>query len=257
MSTMALVRGQFGFDLRTVLRNPAALFFSIALPVILLVSFMAVYGEGTLEGRNVTTAGYLTPALAAMGVISLTTVNLSITLAVLRENGVLKRLRVTPLRPAAFMTSRILATVGVAGALVVALLAIGVAAYGLEVPLDTLPGLIVTLAVGAAAFSALGVALTALIPNDDAAAPIANAVTLPLFFVSGLFFPIDDAPGWMQTLAEVFPVHHFAEALIAALDAETAAPGIAVGHLAVVAAWGLAGFVLATRTFRWEPRRGR
>jgi len=257
MSTLTLVRSQLGFDLRTVVRNPAALFFSIALPIILLVSFMAVYGNGQLEGRSVTSAGYLTPALAAMGVISLTTVNLSITLAVLRENGVLKRLRVTPLSPAAFMASRILATIGVAAALVVALLGIGAAAYGLEVPLDTIPGLVVTLVIGAAAFSALGVALTALIPNDDAAAPIANAVTLPLFFVSGLFFPIDDAPGWMRTLADVFPVHHFAEALIRSLDPAVAAPGVSAGHLAVVAAWGLAGFAVAARTFRWEPRRGR
>ena len=110
---------------------------------------------------------------------------------------------------------------------------------------------LVMLVVGAASFSALGFAVTALIPNAEASAAIVNASILPLLFLSGIFIPLgDNSPSWILWIARVFPVRHFAN-------------GMQAGFLGtrydwtdvlIVGAWGLAGLVLAIRYFRWEPR---
>ena len=105
-------------------------------------------------------------------------------------------------------------------------------------------------------FCCLGVALTAAIPSEDAAAPIANVALLPLYFLSGVFIPETEIPDGVLEVADLFPIRHFFEAFFAACDPATAGAGFEWGNLAVVAAWGVAGFALAVRFFRWTPRRG-
>jgi ABC-2 type transport system permease protein len=129
-------------------------------------------------------------------------------------------------------------------------------AYQVEIPWDRLPAVLVTLAIGAAAFCCLGVALTAAIPSEDAAAPIANVALLPLYFLSGVFIPESEIPSGVLQVADLFPVRHFFEAFYAAYSPTTVGAGFEWGHLAVVAAWGALGLALAIRYFRWTPRRG-
>jgi ABC-2 type transport system permease protein len=246
---------QMGFDLKAYLRNPPAVFFGVMLPVLFLLIFATIFGNETIESRGgIKTTTYYVPGLVALGIISTTFVNLTITLVFLRENRVLKRLRGTPLRPWVFLAGRVSVAVGMSIALTVVLVAIGWLVYGVEVPGSTLPGVVLSLAVGGAAFCCLGAAFSTAIPNEDAAVAIVNAVILPLYFISGVFFPTDEAPQWLNDVAAVFPVKHLAEALLEAFDPATSAPGIAWGHLAIVAAWGVAALLVATRTFRWTPR---
>lgn len=108
---------------------------------------------------------------------------------------------------------------------------------------------------GAAAFSALGIALTAAVKTESAAPAVANAVSLPLFFISGIFVPAENIPGWLLSIADVFPLKPLADALFTAFDPATAGFGVAVTDLVVVAAWGLAATLLGARTFRWVPQR--
>ncbi len=107
---------------------------------------------------------------------------------------------------------------------------------------------------GSAAFCCLGFAVSSLIPNEDAAPAVINAIVLPLYFISGVFFPTDDAPAWLNNLASVFPIKHLAEALLNAFEPSTTGAGIEWVDLAVVAAWGLAGLVVAALSFRWTPK---
>ena len=81
-----------------------------------------------------------------------------------------------------------------------------------RVPWDRLPAILVDLVVGAASFCCLGIALTAPIPSQDAAAPIVNAMLLPLYFLSGVFIPDDQLPNGVLHFADVFPIRHFFEA---------------------------------------------
>ena len=124
--------------------------------------------------------------------------------------------------------------------------------YSAEVPTGvSLLQFLVMLVVGAASFCALGFAITTVIPNSDAAAPIVNATILPLLFLSGVFIPIgDNAPAWISWVARIFPVKHFAD-------------GIQAGFLGtvfhwsdvlVVALWGLGALLVTLRYFSWEPR---
>jgi ABC-2 type transport system permease protein len=113
---------------------------------------------------------------------------------------------------------------------------------------------VLALVVGAAAFCCLGIALTAAIPSQDAAAPIVNALLLPLYFLSGVFIPDDQLPSGVIHFADAFPVRHFFEAFFDAYV--SGGSTVSWDDLAVVAIWGAAGALLAVRYFRWAPRSG-
>lgn len=168
----------------------------------------------------------------------------------------LKRLRATPLPTWAFIAGKVLTAVMVEALLVVVLVGLGRIVYGVPVPGATLPGAMLALAVGTFTFCALGFALAALIPSEAAAPPIANALVLPLYFVSGVFIPSELLPDGLQLVGDLFPIAHLFEALVTAFVGDDA-PGIAVGHLAVVLAWGLGGLAVALAGFRWSPRSRR
>ena len=138
--------------------------------------------------------------------------------------------------------------------MVVLVTTIGALLWDVEVPWSRIPAILVTLIVGAAAFCSLGVALSAAIPSEDSAPPISNFTVLPLYFLSGIFIPETEIPDGVLHVADVFPVRHFFLAFFEGFDPNTAGAGFEWGHLAVVAAWGALGFLLALRYFRWTPR---
>jgi len=255
VSTAKLAARQVRYATISYLRNPPAVFFGLLMPVLFLVIFATVFGNDTVDSRGgISQSTYYVPGLIALGIVSTTFVNLALGLVVLRENRVLKRLRGTPLPAPAFLAGRVATAVGMAVALTVVLLVIGRVAYGVELPGGTAPGVVLSLVVGAASFCSLGVAFSTLVPNEDAGPAVVNAAVLPLYFISGVFFPTDEAPGWLNGVASVFPVKHLAEALLEAFEPTSAAPGIAWGHLGIVALWGVAGALAAVFTFRWTPK---
>jgi ABC-2 type transport system permease protein len=251
----ALVWHQFRYDQKAFWRDPASVFFTVMLPVIFLFIFATIFGNDTIDelgGVKVTT--YYVPAIISLAVISATFVSPAMSLVEDRENGVLKRVRGTPLPSAVFIAGRVGNAIVVSLVMVVVVTILGRLVYGVEVPTETIPGVVVTLVVGAASFACLGFAMTAIIPSQDAAPAITNAIALPLYFISGIFIPENEIPDGVLSVADVFPVRHFFEAFFAAFDPATTGVGIEWGELAIVAAWGLAGLLLAIRFFRWAPR---
>ena len=111
-----------------------------------------------------------------------------------------------------------------------------------------------TVVVGAATFSALGLAVTSVIPNADAAPAVVNATILPLLFLSGIFIPLPPHTTWYVALAKVFPVYHFAHAMLSAFFLPVG-NGFQGTDLLIMGAWGVAGLVAAALFFSWEPRR--
>ena len=257
MSGFALTLHQFRFDQKTFWRNPASVFFTVLLPVIFLLIFATIFGNDHIEELGgVKTTTYYVPAIITLAVVSATMQSLAISLTVDRENGLLKRARGTPLPSRVFIAGRIGNSIIVSVLMLIVLTVLGRILYGVEIPWDRLPAVLVTLAVGAATFSCLGIALTAAIPSADAAAPITNVAVLPLYFLSGVFIPESEIPSGVLHVADAFPIRHFFEAFFAAWNPQTAGAGFEWGQLAVVAAWGVAGLVLAIRFFRWTPRGG-
>lgn len=257
MSELRLALRQVRYENKAFWRNPPAAFFTFAFPLILLFLFNLLFGDRPIElgGRRATASDFYVPAIAALSIVSACFTNIAMGVAIARDQGILKRVRGTPLPPWAFLFGRVAHAVGVAALLVVIVTAAGALLYGTRVPTGTLPALVLTVAVGAACLCALGLAMTAAIPTAEAAPAIVNAVILPLLFVSDVFIRLDDAPGWVVALGDVFPVKHLSVALQAAYDPFGSGAGLEPVALAVMAAWGLAGILLAVRFFSWEPRR--
>ena len=256
MSTVRLVWHQYRYDQRTFWREPASVFFTVALPLIFLFIFVSIFGNEPIAagGREIRGSTYYVPGILALAIVSATTVNLAITMTTLRERGTLKRVRSTPLPPWVFMAGRVFTALVVSVLMVVLVTLIGRLVYGVTVPTHTFPGLVVTVVVGTAACCCLGFAMTAIIPSENAAPAVTNAVILPLYFFSGIFIPNDDIPRGMQLVGDVFPVKHLFQALLTAFNPLTEGSGIEGTHLLVLAGWGAVGLLVATRTFRWSPR---
>jgi ABC-2 type transport system permease protein len=257
VSDLELMLRQLRFTNKAFWRNPAAAFFTFAFPLIFLVIFTAVIGGGQsrVQGVSVDEHRYFLVAMMSFAVITACFTNLAMAVTAQREQGILKRIRGTPMPASAYLASRVVFSTLVALLLIVIAGAFGFAVYGTTPPAGAgLGEFVATIVVGATAFSALALAITAAVPNEDAAPAVVNGLVFPLLFLSGIFFPItDEAPAWISAVGGIFPFKHFADAMRAAFFG---APfRFNWVDVAVVAAWGIAGLLVAVRFFSWEPRR--
>jgi ABC-2 type transport system permease protein len=247
----------FGYDLRAFLRNRQWQFFTLALPVLFLVIFASVFGGSgkttQVPGGRIAASVYYVPGIIALGVIAACFGNLVASVTAQRERGVLKRRRATPVPAAAVIAGRVLIAVVIAVVMAVVLLGIGWAAYGAHIPGHTALALAATVVTGTASFCCLGYALTSVIRNEDAALPTTTAITLPLYFISGVFVAVSVLPHWLADVGEIFPVRHLANALLIAYNPHTTGLGFAGRDLLIVAGWGAAGLLIAVRKFSWLP----
>jgi ABC-2 type transport system permease protein len=250
---LALIAHQARYDLLGILRDRQARFFTMMLPLIFLVIFVGIFGNNRVGPEHVKASTYYVPGLTAMAVIAGSFVNLVISVTAQREAGVLKRRRATPVPAWVIIAGRAVTAIAVSAAVSVVLLAVGRAAYGVHLPSSTLPAVAVTIVAGSAAFCVLGYALTTAIGSADAAQPTTQAVMLPLYFISGVFIPNPNLPGWLQDVARVFPVQHLAAALHHAFDPSVHGAGFVWGDLGMLAAWAAVGLAVALRRFAWAP----
>lgn len=256
MNALRLTAVQLRYFNKAFWRNPTAAFFTFAFPLMFLVIFTALLGHYTVQigSRSVNTSTYYVASMACFAVITACFNNIAMSVTFQREDGVLKRVNGTPLPAASFIGARILHAMLIAVVLVAITAGFGRAAYGADIPTGiSLLRFIVALLVGAAAFCALGFAVTAAIPNSDAGAPVVNAIILPVEFLSGIFIAFSNStPAWILWIARVFPVRHFA----LSMQAGFLGTAFSWGDVLVVAAWGVGGLLLAIRFFSWEPRQG-
>jgi ABC-2 type transport system permease protein len=249
---------QVVYENRTFWRNPPAVFFTVALPLMFLVIFNLLFGDDQIDRGfvgEVSGSTFYVPGIAALAVISACYTNIAMMVSIARDNGLLKRTRGTPLPSWAFLFGKIVHATFVALLLVAIVVAVGAIFYDVDIPTNTMPAFIVTLTIGAAAFCALGLAMTGLISNSDAAPAVVNGSILPLLFISAIFIPMQNAPDWLQTLGSVFPVKPFSEAMGTAFNPYETGAGFEWGSLAVIAVWGVLGVLVAMRYFTWEPRK--
>jgi ABC-2 type transport system permease protein len=257
MNAFALALRQVRYENTAFWRNPVAAFFTIVFPLMFLVIFNLVFGNiGTdSSGETVNVANFFVPGIVVFGVVSACYNNVAVGISFSRDGGLLKRLRGTPLPAWSYLCGRIIHAVLLAVFLVVIVTGAGALFYDVDIPTNTLPAFVVALAVGAATFCALGLAITSVIPNADASPAIVNASILPLLFISDVFIPLDEAPSWLTTFADLFPVRHFAQALHTSFDPLQTGAGFEWVHLLVMAGWLVVGLLIGVRFFRWAPRR--
>jgi len=255
MRDFVLALRQVRYQNKEFWRNPTVAFFTFLLPLIFLVILNALLGndETTIRGRPAQGSDFYVPAMITLSIINACYTGIVMVIAIARDAGQLKRVRGTPLPGWAYLFGRIVHMTLVALLLVVIIVAFGAVFYDVEVPGQTMPALVLTIIIGAAAFSALGLALASITPNAEAAPAVANATILPILFISDVFVRLDDPPAWLDTLGDIFPVKHLSEACQAAFN-PAGGSGFEWLDLAVVAVWGLAGTLLAVRFFSWYPR---
>lgn len=248
-----MLAAQVRADFTAFRRAPSALFFTVGLPVIFLVLFEAIFGDQMVPGAagQVSLATLQVPGFMVMGVVSASFVSLCITMVNRREAGVFKRVRGTPAPAWVLIIGQVVTTLIIGVLMVVAMLLIGRFAYDVRVDIALVPWLVIGVVVGAVAFSCLGMALAAFVPSMESAAPIANLIVLPLYFISGVFVPVSELPSWLATVASWLPIRPFVEMLSYPYEPGAVVPWAALG---VVAIWGAAGLVIASRFFRWTPR---
>jgi ABC-type multidrug transport system permease subunit len=251
--TGAMIWQQLRHANRGFWRSPIAAFFTIVFPLLFLVLLGALIGNQTIGDTGVRVAQFLTPAIAAFAATTASFTSLAIGLVIEREEGILKRVRGTPVSPWMFMAARIGSSVWIALVSVALMLTVGVLFFGVQLIGRTAPAALLTLLVGIGCFAALGLAVVALSPSQSATQAITNAVILPLAFVSDIFTQ-GDLPAWLETVGWVFPLKHFANALGDTFNPFETGSQFGWDHLAVMAAWGLAGALVALWRFRWEPR---
>lgn len=193
----------------------------------------------------------LVPGILAFGVIVTVYANLAATIAQLRSDGVLKRVRATPLSPGVYLGGHLLSALATSLSIAVATVGLGWVVFGSAPRGDRALVLVLAATIGIVCFAALGLAVSAAIPSADSAGPITNGTYLPLALISGVFSGPQKLPPWLDRVAGAFPIKALADALRAAYDPAAGQP---LAALAVLCVWTAAGILLAQRCFRWQPR---
>jgi ABC-2 type transport system permease protein len=232
---------QARYDLLAFLRNRQARFSTLILPPMVLFIFQSGFSGGGSDR----VAG-----IAALGAFVACFANLVVSITAQRETGVLKRRHATPFPAWVFILGRSLTAIAAALASMTAVYVLGRAAYGTPLPAAALPAVALTAIVGSIAFASLAYAVATAIRSTDAAQPLVQAISLPLYVVSGVFVPAGDLPAGLHDLGTLFPLARLVHGL---RHAALHGGAIAWGDLAVMAAWTAAGLAVALRRFRWAP----
>ncbi len=239
---------QYRLERKMFWRNPSAAFFNFLLPLLFLA------GAGAALSSNQHQLNRLVPMIAGMSVMSTTFTALAYNIVFLRERGVLKRIRGTPL-PTGSYFGGVAANAVTNTALQIAIITVaGRVLFGIGWPAHW-GELIVFVVVGVVCFAALGVAFAHVIPNFESTAAYVNAVFLPVVFVSFYAFDTKKAPAFVKSVAEVLPLKHLIEGLSGAMVSRSSL-GHNLSGLAVIVLWGVLGLWIAVRGFSWEQQRG-
>ena len=245
--TLILTWRQYRLERRMFWRNPSAAFFNFLLPLLFLA------GGGAVLHGNQPKENLLIPAIAGMSVMSTTFTALAYNIVFLRERGVLKRIRGTPLPTFSYFGGVALNAVTNTALQIALIVLAGKAFFGIHWPSDW-GELVLFVVTGVVCFAALGVAFAHVIPNFESTAAYVNAVFLPVVFLSFYVFDSASAPEFLRHIAEALPLKPLIDGLHAALVTGSGLSGH-LDALAVIALWGAFGLYFAVRGFSWEGSR--
>lgn len=243
-------------ELKILFRNRMELFFTLAFPILLLVLLGSILGE-FLSPQAMQ---LLVTGIVASGVFTVAFYSLTQRIGAERDDGTLHRLGATPFPKASYFVGKTIYVVlaGIIGT--TTLIVMAVLLFDLDLP-GTAAGWLTlawALPLSMLAFTLLGIAFSSIVTARNGPV-VVLPVYLLLQFISGVFFPFGDLPGWLQTIASVFPLRWAVQGVQAAFLPQSAAPDgdWALGTAALVlGGWILAGLVLSLLTFRWTRTKG-
>lgn len=248
---MRLFWHQIRWEQRVFWRSREAAVFVFLFPLLLFTLLTAVY-TGRIYGRPASWA--LLAGMLGYGAANTAFAGLALLVVARREMGILKRIRATPLPAATYLVAVLASIMAVYTLQSLALFVLGRLLKSTPWP-DHLLSLVLALALGAAAFAGLGLAITGFIRSLEGSSAVVNVIVLPMAFLSGSFGPTRHYPPFLRAIGDVFPLKHLLD-LVNAIYLHGQQLWDKPAAVAVLAGWGAVGMVIALRTFRWEPREG-
>lgn len=208
--------------------------------------------EQSVSATSVSFIDFLVPGIIAMSLMNSGVIGLSTAFVSYRERGILRRIKVTPFPLGSFILARVVSQVLVAVAQSIILAGMAMLIFGLEVR-GNLALILFVILLGALAFLAIGFAISGIARNTETAASYANLVTFPMLFLSGVFFPIDNAPEWLKPITRVLPLSYLVDALREPMTRGRGLDTIWV-DVVVLAGTFVVAMAFAIRFFRWDAR---
>jgi ABC-2 type transport system permease protein len=251
MNDLLVAVEQVRYEQKAYWRNPMAAVFTLAFPLVFLLVVGTTAGASRVPGTTLRYDQYTVVAMLTFGLIAACYTNLAMSICLRRDSGMLKRMRGTPISIGSYLGGIIGSTLINVAVLAVLVVGIGMGFYHLHFPYHP-AAVVATLVVGIVTFGAVGLAVTVIVPNADAAPAVINGIYLPVVFISGVFYPLSDG-SVLSKIASYFPVRHMIEALVSAFEGGPGS-GLRAGDLAVMLVWAAAALVFAARRFRWEPK---
>jgi ABC-2 type transport system permease protein len=261
-STFGIGASRGGVEVKQFFRQKEQVIFTFTFPAIILLLLGSIF-DGTYPD-GVTAGQLFAASMIAAGIVATSFLNLGISVALDREDGTLKRLRGTPMPAAAYFLGKMVLVAVASLAEVVLLLVVGMALFGLELPTGFTPWFTFAwvLLLSIIACSLLGIAISSVAKSAQSAAAVSNVPYIALLFMSGVYIPISQIPGWMSTIGGLFPIKWAAQGfrsvfLPDSMMTQEAAGSWELGKTALVlGAWCVLGLVLCLMTFRWTNKRG-
>jgi ABC-2 type transport system permease protein len=251
---MNVVLHQLRAEQRLYWRSHELAFFTFLFPVVIFILLGSVYGNDVIKSEGVKGSSYLLAGILGYGVASTAFAGLAIVLVIRRENGILKRLRGTPLPARSYVAAFLASTIIVFAIEAATLIVLAKVLFDVPFPERWL-SVVLSLLLGALAFAAMGVALTTFIRSAEGSSAVVNAIYLPVAFLAGSFWSPHAYPHFLEVIAELLPLTYFIR-----LMKDVLLHGEQIwtdwADVAVIAAWGIAGLLVAVHRFRWEPREG-
>jgi ABC-2 type transport system permease protein len=248
---MRLYRRQLKWEQLLFWRSRESAVFVFLFPLLLFTLLTAVY-NGRIYGRPASWA--LLAGMLGYGAATTAFAGLALIIVARRELGILKRIRSTPLPPATYLVAVLTSIMVVFALQAVSLFVLGRVLKSTPWP-QNLFSLVLSLALGAAVFAALGLALTGFIRSLEGSSAIVNVIVLPMAFLSGSFGPTRHYPQVLRAIGAVLPLKPLID-LINAIYLHGQQIWDRPRAVAILIAWGIFGMAVAIRKFRWEPREG-
>jgi len=248
---LVLALGQVRYQLVLLLRSPLGFFLSIVFPLLLLICLKVITPARPVGGLPY--AQWLTPAMCAFCLLNACYVTAITSIVLAREEGILKRLRGTPLPAWTYLLGRSGSAFVTSVIAVGVIIATGVVFFDVHIVWHAIGYFAAATCLGIACFFLLGVAVTTMVPKAETALPVAFGTMLPLAFISNVFFSVSRPPAWLHDLASAFPVAPIARAMEACFNPATRSWPMPVSELLVVLGWSAVAIVVIALSFRWEP----
>ena len=203
--------------------------------------------QGT-TGEVARTIDFLAPGMMGLSIMYLN-FGAGIFLVSWRQQGVLRRLQATPLRPAILIASQMASSWLFSIFQVAVLFLVARVVFGVEMR-GSYPWLVLITVVGVTAMLSLGYLVAAFIQTPQAASGLVNLIAFPMMFLGGSYFPVDSVPAVVKPIVAVMPLTHLNDALRAVINHGDSIDAF-YGGLIILGAWSVACFAAAARVFRW------